>query len=329
LSEMIRTGWRRLNQLRQGAAWLLCAAFFLMVPLEFSLLDWQRTPHGTWLIAPVENLSAGQMAVLAVWGIILMAGSMVFVLCGCLLRFSQERRLLGSELEARDIVYFTAWVQTFQIALPLLLVLLPEQGETEALSLLASYFPFMWICLVSLFLLRGKWREIGCVSVDAAFWVKVPLVIVGLYLFFVLVVDRHLTEWFADLCSLELSSWREESISRGIEQAGQSHPVLLLLQWITIGLIGPIAEEILFRGYLQGWLTKHVGAVAGVGASAMLFALFHIDVALFPGLFLLGVVMGWLRVWTKTLWAPIMFHCLNNAVATWVDMSASISWGYF
>jgi uncharacterized protein len=303
--------------------------FFLMVPLEFASLEWRLTPHGTWLITPAEASSAPLALVMAICSILVLVGSFVFVLCGCLRRFAHEQRLLESTLQARDIAYFTAWVQTFNLFFTLMLLLFPGLGEAMALSLFTPYLPFCWMCLSAAWILKGRWRQIGFVQLDSAFWVKVPLAVIAIYLLFVFVVDRHLTEWFADVCSLELSSWREDSISEGIKRASGLNPLLVVLQLIAIGLIGPMAEEILFRGFLQDWLTKDWGAGVGVMASALLFALFHIDVPLLPTLFLLGMALALLKSWTKNLWAPILFHCFNNTIATLVDMSGSGLVGYF
>lgn len=299
--------------------------FFLMVPLEFASLEWQLTPHGTWLITPAETTSS----MMAIWSILVLIAGFFFVLLGCVTGFPYEQSLAGQALQARDIAYFTAWIQTFNLVLPLVFLLLPGLDHSMFFSLLMPYLPFCWMCLTAMWMLKGRWQQIGFTKVDAAFWVKVPLVVIGIYLLFVLMIDRHLTEWFAEICSLELSSWREESISEGIEQASQLSGLMVMLQWMTIGLIGPLAEEILFRGFLQEWLTREWGTIVGVVGSALMFALFHVDVPLLPNLFLLGIALAGLKSWTKNLWAPILFHFFNNTIATLVDLSANGLMGYF
>jgi len=80
-----------------------------------------------------------------------------------------------------------------------------------------------------------------------------------------------------------------------------------------------VAEEVIFRGYLQRAIGGWRGPVAGVAASSILFALFHV---LNPNLNLLGlinillagVVFALAVEWTGTLWLATAFHFFWNLV---------------
>lgn len=93
-----------------------------------------------------------------------------------------------------------------------------------------------------------------------------------------------------------------------------------LLASLALGLIGaPLAEEIFFRGVVFSWVrTRWAWPVAAV-ASAVPFALLHVEGPhaglLFLVVFLTGVAAAWLFERTGGLVAPILFHAGNNTVA--------------
>jgi membrane protease YdiL (CAAX protease family) len=78
-------------------------------------------------------------------------------------------------------------------------------------------------------------------------------------------------------------------------------------------VIAPVAEEFIFRGMLFP-LVKQLGwpKLAWFGVS-FLFALIHVDAAIFLPLFVLALVLTWLYEKTDCLLAPILVHSLFNA----------------
>ncbi len=91
-------------------------------------------------------------------------------------------------------------------------------------------------------------------------------------------------------------------------------------QVLMIGMIGPIAEEVLFRGLLMGVLAKRVGIAAAVFLSSVVFALSHVDVAFLAPLFVMGLILGVLYAFFRNLWVPILFHMVNNTVSVVLDL---------
>ena len=75
-----------------------------------------------------------------------------------------------------------------------------------------------------------------------------------------------------------------------------------------------IGEELIFRGYLQQKLAKRFGDMnASIFLTAFLFSLIHFH---FDGLiprFVLGILLGYLFYWGRSLWLPILAHFVNNA----------------
>ena len=91
----------------------------------------------------------------------------------------------------------------------------------------------------------------------------------------------------------------------------------VLLFLIATVLIGPIAEEVMFRGILLPWLDSWLPGQAGLAISSVLFGMAHIGYgygALMPAAS--GWVLGWARQRTGGLKAPIALHMsVNGAVA--------------
>lgn len=84
---------------------------------------------------------------------------------------------------------------------------------------------------------------------------------------------------------------------------------------VGIILLGPLAEETFFRGFLlQGLATKAALPIA-VGLSSLVFGLSHGGVGLFIPATASGLLLAWLFLRTGSLWPPIAAHSLQNALA--------------
>ncbi len=85
---------------------------------------------------------------------------------------------------------------------------------------------------------------------------------------------------------------------------------------IMIGILPAIGEELLFRGLLQrlfSEMTKNYHA--GIFIAAFLFSALHLQFFGFLPRFLMGVLFGYLLVWSGSLWLPILAHFVNNTTA--------------
>ncbi|MCU5772878.1 CPBP family glutamic-type intramembrane protease [Erwiniaceae bacterium BAC15a-03b] len=75
-----------------------------------------------------------------------------------------------------------------------------------------------------------------------------------------------------------------------------------------------LAEEALFRGYLQRRLSQFIGPLAGLLISALLFGICHLSGGALLVLFatLAGVIYGLAWMWTGRLWVATLFHFALN-----------------
>lgn len=133
------------------------------------------------------------------------------------------------------------------------------------------------------------------------------------------VVGGALTQWLA----------QGHEVSQDIKQLGTniSLPLRMPLALLVIS-VGPLVEELLFRGVLLSALSRHVGVTGSVVLTALVFACVHLPDLSFlwyalPNLALLGLVLGWLRVQSGSIWPAVLAHGTNNllAVVSWFVMS--------
>ena len=84
---------------------------------------------------------------------------------------------------------------------------------------------------------------------------------------------------------------------------------------VFIAVIAAVAEEVFFRGVLQQLLVKLFNNKhAGVWSAALIFSLMHLQFYGFLPRIILGALLGYLFIWSKNLWIPILIHFMNNAL---------------
>lgn len=90
-------------------------------------------------------------------------------------------------------------------------------------------------------------------------------------------------------------------------------PAELLFNLLVVAVIPAIGEELLFRGVVQQKLEKGLGsAVGAVWITAILFSAIHLQFQGFFPRMILGAVLGYLLIWTRNLWIPIIAHFIFN-----------------
>lgn len=94
---------------------------------------------------------------------------------------------------------------------------------------------------------------------------------------------------------------------------------VLALYVLSVAVIPPIVEEMMFRGMiLQG--LRRFGDGFAVVASAVLFGLYHGNFAQSVFAFLCGLILGFVVVRTNSLLPSILIHAVNNGVSVVIQM---------
>ena len=85
--------------------------------------------------------------------------------------------------------------------------------------------------------------------------------------------------------------------------------------------IGPIMEEVVFRGYLQSSLAKKIPLWVAILITSIVFTLGHSPMILWPMYFLYSATWGWILVRTGSLKMAILIHVLSNLFYAFVGFA--------
>ena len=100
-------------------------------------------------------------------------------------------------------------------------------------------------------------------------------------------------------------------------QIKESGSALTMAGFLFLALmVGPVMEEVVFRGYLQSALARRMPAWAAITITSILFMLGHGPTILWPMYFVYSVAWGWIFVHTRSLKASIAIHILSNLFYT-------------
>ena len=90
---------------------------------------------------------------------------------------------------------------------------------------------------------------------------------------------------------------------------------VMILNLFMIAVLPAFAEEMIFRGVFQRIFSNlfKSGHIA-IWITAFIFSAIHFQFYGFIPRFILGLVFGYLFLWSGTLWLPIIAHFVNNAV---------------
>jgi membrane protease YdiL (CAAX protease family) len=87
------------------------------------------------------------------------------------------------------------------------------------------------------------------------------------------------------------------------------------LAMLMVAILVPMYEELVFRGFVLGGLSRHLSFGWSNTWQALLFAFLHFDFPHFAFYFALGLMAGWLVRRTNGLAASMALHAVNNAIA--------------
>lgn len=161
---------------------------------------------------------------------------------------------------------------------------------------------------------------------------KVPSGSILLMILLIIMVSLPLINWMVSLNEMmklpAIFRGMEQWMKEAEDQAAKITETFLdvhsiggfAVNMLMIAVIPAIGEELLFRGLFQrlfGEWFKNIHVA--IFLAAFLFAAVHLQFyGLLPRM-MLGVMFGYLYLWTGTLWAPIFAHFLNNGAAVLVS----------
>jgi membrane protease YdiL (CAAX protease family) len=124
------------------------------------------------------------------------------------------------------------------------------------------------------------------------------------------------------------NAWLERSL--GIESMQDAvkllqeakDPLVIGLMAVAAVIVAPVAEEVVFRGYLYPAAKRFCGPAGGMLFSSLVFAAAHGNVVALLPLFVLAVLLCLIYEFTGSLWACISVHFLFNAATVTMQLLA-------
>ena len=204
------------------------------------------------------------------------------------------------------------------IATSILLLFVPD-GNLFAMLTMQDILAFILPAVVTMAIIyRRPFHVMGLDRVPS--WLAITIVIV----FYV--ISLPAMNWLVEMNkAMSLPSWMagiEQAMRTAEDSAAEVTQEMLninsvgqlILCVLVVGVMAGLSEEMLFRGaMLRTMQDSRLGKHAVVWITAILFSAFHLQFYGFVPRMLLGVWLGYLFVWTGSLWVPIIAHTLNNS----------------
>jgi uncharacterized protein len=200
------------------------------------------------------------------------------------------------------------------------------QSETWLTNSVAAQFLFVlltevyavWIVIWLINKAKVAWQRIGLVRPvlrDIGFALLGYLVYFAAYLLIIVLINRF------SLIDLE----QEQQI--GFE--GSKSRTDIMMVFASLVILPPLAEEIMFRGFLFSSLRTKLNFMRAAAVTSVLFGLVHLQFGSGAPLlwaaaldtFVLSAVLCYLRERSASLWPCILLHAIKNGIAFSVLLS--------
>ena len=198
-------------------------------------------------------------------------------------------------------------------------LLLPKNAHVSLFAnALASIIAFMLPSFAVAYFSKGPiLKNFGFKKIESIKWVGwvILLALAGLLL-------SGATATLTEMIPIPVSfkQWAEEleaSYKKAMMVMTQMNSIGdLLINLFAVALIPAIVEELYLRGALQKTLLAWSGKpIVAIVVTAIIFSAFHFSYFGFLSRMVLGIVLGFIFEYSRTIWLPIILHFINNGIA--------------
>ena len=133
----------------------------------------------------------------------------------------------------------------------------------------------------------------------------------GAILSFILLIPLTLS---VSVVTEPIMSWWEmpDFIKKIFENLMGGHIIATAL---TVAIMAPLLEEWMCRGVIMRGLLYHSGPLKAILWSALIFGAMHLHPWQAVPAFFAGIAIGWVYWRTRSIWAPIFMHFVNNGTS--------------
>ncbi|MBL8811433.1 MAG: CPBP family intramembrane metalloprotease [Planctomycetaceae bacterium] len=323
---------------REAQAWLIPLMLVSLAPGILSLMPGVRLNLALAVVPLVNIVLVGKELFQGIASPLLFALTLL-VTCG----YTMAALRIAASIFGNDALLFTSGSLTSRrgetgttdelpvslaakcgvLILPLLVVLsglrhriVSQENTAGQLILSAGILAGLFAGLPLLFLKRQRVRMTTAWALKPFSFLAVPgAILLGLsswtIVYELLIVSQRASTWTEFL--------NNPAMKQIIERLMKEAP--LALQLLTLALVPAIVEELFFRGFLMGSLLQRgKGRMVPLLVTTFVFAAAHVvtdpalSMARFPGTFLLGLILGVIRLQTGSIFPGMLMHFVNNAI---------------
>lgn len=128
---------------------------------------------------------------------------------------------------------------------------------------------------------------------------------------FMLLILPAATQYFAAFVQLPFTDALVRIFGEQTDMIGPKNVEELLWLFVSLSIAAPLVEELFFRGIIFRILEPY-GTLMAVVVSAFGFALLHFHPSVFIMIFIVGIVLGFVRVYSGSVFSCILFHAMFN-----------------
>lgn len=187
------------------------------------------------------------------------------------------------------------------------------------MAALGYLFALVLVVGVPMVLLKSRTSRKTLAVQRLPYWSDIGLSIVS-------ILPYYLISGAVLYLGMEVFSVIDPEVGQDIPFKDLSLKIEYIVAFITLVVLAPAAEEVMFRGYFLGKLQEKVAKWLAVVVTAAVFGMMHLVGASDTGsivlqwgaaadTFAMGLVAGGLRVITGSVWAGALLHSIKNAIA--------------
>ncbi len=134
----------------------------------------------------------------------------------------------------------------------------------------------------------------------------IKIFLLSIPLIFVLLFGNEFIYWITERIMGEFP------LDELVEDTVTENPIVMS---IFVGILGPVGEEIFFRGFAYQALRRKYGIGRGIVFSSLFFGAYHMLPWQIPYAFMAGCILAYVYEKTESIYPPILLHILNNSLA--------------
>jgi membrane protease YdiL (CAAX protease family) len=202
-----------------------------------------------------------------------------------------------------------------------------EAAPVNGLRLMTMAGQILFILLPALLFAKWIYGDVSkVINIKIPNWREVILFIVGIIVLtpllqsYLYIQNFFIEKWAASSEFINSIKSLFDSLNELVEKtfgnllSADNIPEMILVV-IVIAVVPALAEEVMFRGYIQRSFEHRISPFKAAAVTAIFFGLYHFSPYGILPLITLGLYFGFAAYLSKSLFIPIVLHFLNNFTA--------------